>query len=186
MGYDKLGDNIILIYTNISYITLFIYIEYITSNRLDLLIHMMLCNFNLIWGVGVFMILFYFEWVRELVSDCNVSYVMARTTYIQRDHNCVRFYAYCWFYFNGSSLKENSPLVNIVASFERNILIPYLILLISNGCLVKKQQILILLSVVWSEQGLFPWSTKFEVSTLIITQQMWLFFKNWMHFVVVL
>ena len=106
MGYDKLGDNIILIYTNISYIT----------------------------GV-VFMILFYFEWVRELVSDCNFSYVMAWTTYIQRDHNCVRFYAYCWFYFNGSSLKENSPLVNIVASFERIILNPFLILLISNGCL---------------------------------------------------
>jgi hypothetical protein len=59
----------------------------------------------------------------QRVSDCNFSYVMARTTYIQRDHNCVRFYAYCWFYFNGSSLKENSPLVYIVASFARFILI---------------------------------------------------------------
>jgi hypothetical protein len=90
-----------------------------------------------------------------------------KNEFIQRDHNCVRFYAYCWFYFNGSSLKENSPLVNIVASFERIILNSFLILLISNGCLAKKQQLLILLSVVWSEQGLVPWSTKFEVSTLI-------------------
>jgi len=79
----------------------------------------------------------------------------------------------CWFYFySASSLKQH--LVG-----RHFTLFWHIILISSQSCWVEKQQILILLSLVWPDGATNPWSTTLGASMLAITPPMQVCRKFW-------
>ena len=118
------------------------------------------------------------EWVIVCCLTSNeqfVSYIMARTIYIQFNEMMMSALYYTnthdWIlivlvHWNNSSLVDMSLHSDTLTWFWAN---QYLLLFVKAVCLAEKQQIPIVLSLMWPIRGLNPLSIALLASTLTIT-----------------
>ena len=78
-------------------------------------------------------------------------------------------------HWNNSPQIDMSPHSDTLSWFRNN---QSLLFLLNAVCLAEKQQLQILLYLVWPDRGSNPWSTALAVSTQTITLPMWLFISN--------
>jgi len=86
-------------------------------------------------------------------------------------------------FYSASSLKQQSVIRHVAPM--RHIILISLVLLLNAACLVEKQQITILYSLVWPDRDWNPQSTALEVSTLTILPTMRfkiiVYISRWIH-----